>query len=402
MIITSGDDKAGLDEIGIKTAALNHMRKLSLPVPDYRVLSAAFFEAYAHESGFLKKAEFVKDELSDTKDIADELRKIIADTPFPQRLVAMITETVKDLKNELLDTLSSPMTFSVRASQPYVSALNSPVAQHVSSITDIERGARAIYAHHFSKEALDERLEKGLPLLHTKIAVIVQVFVKPDVSGIIVPIPDRAETYAIAAWKGFGHHLDFHIADHYIVRHHDRVMEKFLNNKRGEMFFFDETQSSVTRTSIAHTEAEQPFLNHDQIIDLVRIYAERADELGGLGIEFCVHDDKIAFITLKDERILNAMQAAMDDLLREEQSRDEPEESDAMEEQDVEAEQEGEEAEEYEEETYVASGHVRAVIDELIEKYVQINPTLERTFGLLRTDIDRELTALEDEADEQE
>lgn len=297
-----------LESIGIKGAALRHLRSLRLYVPKFSVLTSGFFEALAEGSGFAQKARFAAENITDPQELAREFTRLVESVSVPAELDRSLDETLRDLSGQ------GSLRVVARPSRPYMSKLDSRHHLNLTSKAEVLEAIMSIFAEHFSQNAVVERVEKGLPAVHLKLPIILQVFVNPDVTGIIMPYRNRSSFYYITAWKGFGFELDFHIADHYLVNYRDLMLERFLNNTSGETMFFEESSGSISRTKIIHEEAKEPFLDHDQIIDLCKLYAEHASDLGGLAIEFKIKGKDLFFISLKDAALLDKAERALEDL----------------------------------------------------------------------------------------
>jgi phosphoenolpyruvate synthase/pyruvate phosphate dikinase len=409
-----------LESIGIKGAALRHLRSLRLYVPKFVVLTSEFFTTMAEKSGFAAKARFAVDNLSEPVEIAREFERLLASISVPDECARMLDEPLRDLAGQ------GPLRVVARASRPYMSKIDSAHHLNLTSKGEVLDAIVSIFKEHFSTGAIVERLEKDLPAVHLQLPIIVQVFVNPDVTGIIMPYRNRSGFYYITAWKGFGFELDFLTADHYLVNYRDLMLERFLNNTSGEMVFFEESSGSITRSKILHEEAKEPFLDHDQIIEMCKLYAEHAPDLGGLAIEFKIKGSDVSFISLKDAGILERAERALDELrsqprtsvpeaekienTEENPATDTPEPAgvsapDAV--LDDEPVASAQAPPIHESETYEpvartdepiavpevshgsddSSTDARRVISRTISKYIEINPSLERQFRLLEQDL---------------
>jgi hypothetical protein len=304
-----------LEEIGIKAAALGHMERIGLPVPPFRVLSAGFFEKHASDIGLAEKIDFLKDEIKDYNEIGKHLHKIINDSKLSEPLVEEIAKAVEQIRGSTIERMDQSMSYAVRISKSYLSSQDSKIRLHLQGLKEVESAIISSFADHFSEGAIEERISKGIDALSMKIPLILQQFIKPDVTGIIMTMSkEMPDHYYIVAWKGFGFEMNFHFCDHYVVSHKDLVLKRFLNNKTGEVMFFDEAKNSITRTKIIHSEASLPFLSHNDIVGLCEIYSSHKDNLGGLGLEFKIRKNRIVMISLKDESCLDKAKGALEDL----------------------------------------------------------------------------------------
>ena len=296
-----------LESIGIKGAALRHLRSLRLYVPKFAVLTSAFFEQLAKDSGFAQKASFAAENIADPVELAREFSRQLAELEVPASVSGLLDSTLRDLSGQ------GSLRIVARPSRPYMSKIDSAHHLNLTSKDAVLEAILSIMREHFSEQAVVERVEKGLASVHFSLPIVLQRFIVPDVTGIIIPYP-RSGFYYITAWKGFGFDLDFHRADHYLVNYRDLMLERFLNNTSGDGVFFEESSGSITRTKILHEEAKEPFLDHDQIIDLCKLYAEHSSDLGGLALEFKIKGSDLFFVSLKDAGLLGKAERALEEL----------------------------------------------------------------------------------------
>ncbi|MFT4308821.1 MAG: PEP/pyruvate-binding domain-containing protein [Candidatus Woesearchaeota archaeon] len=419
-----------LESIGIKGAALRHLRSLRLYVPRFTILTSSFFADLAEKSGFASKARFAVENLSGPSEVAREFERLLAEFSVPHELSSVLDEPLRDLAGQ------GPLRVVARPSRPYMSKIDSEHHLNLTSKGEVLDAIVAIFKEHFSAPAITERVEKDLEIVHLQLPLILQVFVNPDVTGIIMPYRERVGFYYLTAWKGFGFELDFHTSDHYLVNYRDLMLERFLNNTSGETVFFEESSGSISRTKILHEEAKEPFLDHDQIIEMCKLYAEHASDLGGLAIEFKIKGTDVSFISLKDAGILERAERALEELRSKPPRGADPPATDAKvrdsEEEPVvvaestesptgpraetepepqvrppapeppktpdeparseEARVEPEAPEPAEpivvpEVSHGDSDENRATVSRIIGKYIEINPSLERQFRLLEQDL---------------
>ncbi|MFT4309163.1 MAG: PEP/pyruvate-binding domain-containing protein [Candidatus Woesearchaeota archaeon] len=314
-IVNPAKDNLSLEDTGIKAAALGHMVRIGLPVPPFRVLSTAFFERHAEDIGLRDKISFLREEIKDNREIAKHVSKIIIESHLSESLVGELSSAIEQLKNEGIERIDKSSSYVIRITKPYLSTKDSRVRLHLQGLKDIERAIIDSFADYYSEASIEERVSKGIDAFSFKVPLIIQEFVKPDVTGIIMSMgKDSPDQYYIVAWKGFGFEMNFHFCDHYVVDYKDMLLKRFLNNKTGDVMFFDESKNSVTRTRIVHTEASLPFLSHNDIVGLCEIYSKHKDNLGGLGIEFKIRKGVIIMVSLKDESVLTKASNALEDL----------------------------------------------------------------------------------------
>ena len=312
-IIKSSENKS-LEEIGIKAAALNHMKKLNLNVPEYVIISSKFSEDYF--SSIKEKINFILQEFDDVEEISRRIQKIIDENEIMPSLIQQLQVAIDELKKFNIENVEGKLRLVLRTSKPYISGLDSKVFFNVQNVLELEKNIREIFKEHFSVNAINERKSKEQPLLHFNIPLILQKMIIPDVTGIIFPIPDRENFYYIVAWKGFGYDMDFFSADHYVVNHKDLLLEKLLNNKPGKLVFFDESADSITVREVLYEEENEPFLTQEQIIDLCEVYSLNKENLGGLALEFKVKNNVLYFISMKDSKIYHKAKEALEELER--------------------------------------------------------------------------------------
>ncbi len=299
--ILSSNQNKSLEEIGIKAAALNHMKKLNLNVPEYVIVSSKLSEKYF--SSIKDKINFIIQEFDNVEEISVRIKKLIDENELQPFLIQELQKAIDVLKKFNIENVEGKLRLVLRSSKTYISGLNSRVFFNLQNVLEVEKNIRELFKDHFSKDAILERKNKDHPILHFNIPVILQKMIIPDFSGIIFPVPDVEDEYYITVWKGFGHEMNFSDADHYVVDHKNLLLKKLLNNKPGKIVFFDESADSITFREVLHEEEFEPFLSQDQIVDLCEVYSLNKKNLGGLALEFKVKNNVLYFISLKDSKI---------------------------------------------------------------------------------------------------
>ncbi len=195
-----------LEDVGLKALALAHMQDAQLPLPPYRILTAAFSQQALGQ--LEEKARFVLDELSIT-DAAKSLQSLVKNMTLPPELVSILSEAFRSVTfNEYADAPVRRLT--VRLSRAYLSDRDGHVVLGVKHVEGLVQAVKDVWAAEFTLDALKERLQKGLDLFYTRIPLVLQQYIPPTATAYLIPRDEH--TFHIISWRGFIILRDMHSA----------------------------------------------------------------------------------------------------------------------------------------------------------------------------------------------
>jgi pyruvate,water dikinase len=234
---------------GGKGASLSRMAKAGLPVPPGFVVAAEAFREFLEASGGRELiARLTKDlDVEDARAIeqtAEAIRDLIVSTPLPAPLRQAILEAHAALAHGGL--------VAVRSSAVSEDGHTASFAGQQESYLDVRGGDAVLrrvqecWASFFSPRALFYRAQKAV-LADTRMAVVVQVMVQADKSGVMFtvdPVRNRRDCMVIESALGLGEAIVSGelTPDHYVVSRDDAALVDIFipDDQRGRVLTNDE------------------------------------------------------------------------------------------------------------------------------------------------------------------
>jgi pyruvate,water dikinase len=243
-VVTFGDLPPESTAIaGGKGASLSRMAAAGLPVPPGFVVAADAFHDFLESCGGIALiADLTKDlDVDDARALehaAETIRHLIVSTPLPSPLAQAILSAHARLEHGGL--------VAVRSSAVSEDGQTASFAGQQESFLNVcgdavLRRVQECWASFFSSRALFYRAQKAV-LADTRMAVVVQVMVQADKSGVMFtvdPIRNRRECLIIEGAPGLGDAIVSGeiTPDHYVMsRDGGAVVEMFLpDQERGRV-----------------------------------------------------------------------------------------------------------------------------------------------------------------------
>ena len=198
--------KSDIGIAGGKGANLGELTQAGIPVPPGFVVTAQAYEYFMNEAGINDKVMSILDEIdiNDTKALqaaAEEIKKIIVESPIPDDLVLFIREYY----NELCQRVDEDDTdVAIRSS---ATAEDLPEASfagqqdtflHVSGDDEVIEYIRKCWASLFEARAIFYREENNFEHSKVYIAVVVQKMAIADKAGVMFTVnPSTGEEIAL-------------------------------------------------------------------------------------------------------------------------------------------------------------------------------------------------------------
>ena len=145
------------------------MLDAQIPVPEFIVVSDAFFRAYKKEINFLSQLGA----LSSPKDDAIRVEKIFRDHPMSSTLVEELKKQIDDhgLEGEEVAVRSSGLDEDSKE-HSFAGMFSSFL--HQKTISQIEESIRKCWAIAYSERCLEYRLKNKLPTSDIRMGVVIQ------------------------------------------------------------------------------------------------------------------------------------------------------------------------------------------------------------------------------------
>jgi pyruvate,water dikinase len=274
--------KSDIGIAGGKGANLGELTQAGIPVPPGFVVTAQAYEYFMDEAGINDKVMGILDEIdiNDTKELqaaAEEIKKIIVESPIPEDLVLYIREYY----NELCQRVGEDDTdVAIRSS---ATAEDLPEASfagqqdtflHVSGDDDVIEFIRKCWASLFEARAIFYREENNFEHSKVYIAVVVQKMANADKAGVMFTVnPSTGEEIALieGSW-GLGESVvsgDVTPDNYQVDKKNNEIINVTISDKK-VMYTNDENGTSV-KVDVPEDKRKERVLSDEELIELTEM-----------------------------------------------------------------------------------------------------------------------------------
>jgi len=275
-------DKNDIGIAGGKGANLGELTQAGIPVPPGFVVTAQAYEYFMEEAGINDKVMEILDQIdvNDTKQLqeaAEEIKKIIIDSPIPDDLVMFIREYY----NELCQRVDEDDTdVAIRSS---ATAEDLPEASfagqqdtflHVSGDDEVIEYIRKCWASLFEARAIFYREENNFEHSKVYIAVVVQKMAIADKAGVMFTVnPSTGEEIALieGSW-GLGESVvsgDVTPDNYQVDKKNNEIINVTISDKK-VMYTNDEDGTSV-KVEVPEDKRKERVLSDEELIELTEM-----------------------------------------------------------------------------------------------------------------------------------
>ena len=275
-------NKSDIGIAGGKGANLGELTQAGIPVPPGFVVTAQAYEKFMDEAGINDQVMGILDaiDINDTKALqaaAEEIKKLIIESPIPEDLVLFIREYY----NELCQRVGEDDTdVAIRSS---ATAEDLPEASfagqqdtflHVSGDDEVIEYIRKCWASLFEARAIFYREENNFEHSKVYIAVVVQKMANADKAGVMFTVnPSTGEEIALieGSW-GLGESVvsgDV-TPDNYQVDKKDNEIINVTVSDKKVMYTNDENGTSV-KVDVPEDLRNERVLSDEELIELTEM-----------------------------------------------------------------------------------------------------------------------------------
>ena len=316
------------DDIGIaggKGANLGELTQAGIPVPPGFVVTAQAYEYFMDEAGINDKVMSILEEtdINDTKALqaaAEEIKKIIVESPIPDDLVMYIREYY----NELCQRVGEDDTdVAIRSS---ATAEDLPEASfagqqdtflHVSGDDEVIEFIRKCWASLFEARAIFYREENNFEHSKVYIAVVVQKMAFADKAGVMFTVnPSTGEEIALieGSW-GLGEAVvsgDVTPDNYQVDKRNNEIVNVTISDKK-VMYTNDEDGTSV-KIEVPEDKRKERVLSDDELIQLTEMGKTVQAHYGEpMDTEWAFEKDMLFLLQARPITTLGGAEEAADD-----------------------------------------------------------------------------------------
>jgi len=317
--------KSDIGIAGGKGANLGELTQAGIPVPPGFVVTAQAYEYFMEEAGINDKVMSILDEIdiNDTKALqaaAEEIKKIIIDSPIPDDLIMFI----KEYYNELCQRVNEDDTdVAIRSS---ATAEDLPEASfagqqdtflHVSGDDEVIEYIRKCWASLFEARAIFYREENNFEHSKVYIAVVVQKMAIADKAGVMFTVnPSTGEEIALieGSW-GLGESVvsgDVTPDNYQVDKKNNEIINVTISDKK-VMYTNDETGTSV-KVDVPEDKRKERVLSDDELIELTEMGKRVQAHYGEpMDTEWAFEKDMLFLLQARPITTLGGAQAEGDD-----------------------------------------------------------------------------------------
>ncbi len=274
--------KSDIGIAGGKGANLGELTQAGIPVPPGFVVTAQAYEYFMDEAGINGKVMSILEEtdINDTKALqaaAEEIKKIIVESPIPEDLVMFIREYY----NELCQRVGEDDTdVAIRSS---ATAEDLPEASfagqqdtflHVSGDDEVIEYIRKCWASLFEARAIFYREENNFEHSKVYIAVVVQKMANADKAGVMFTVnPSTGEEIALieGSW-GLGESVvsgDVTPDNYQVDKKNNEIVNVTISDKK-VMYTNDENGTSV-KVDVPEDKRKERVLSDAELVELTEM-----------------------------------------------------------------------------------------------------------------------------------
>ena len=317
--------KADIGIAGGKGANLGELTQAGIPVPPGFVVTAQAYEYFMDEAGINDKVMSILEEtdINDTKALqaaAEEIKKIIVESPIPDDLVMFIREYY----NELCQRVGEDDTdVAIRSS---ATAEDLPEASfagqqdtflHVSGDDEVIEFIRKCWASLFEARAIFYREENDFEHSKVYIAVVVQKMAFADKAGVMFTVnPSTGEEIALieGSW-GLGEAVvsgDVTPDNYQVDKKNNEIINVTISDKK-VMYINDESGTSV-KVEVPEERRKERVLSDDELIQLTEMGKTVQAHYGEpMDTEWAFEKDMLFLLQARPITTLGGAEEAADD-----------------------------------------------------------------------------------------
>ncbi|MBR2665375.1 phosphoenolpyruvate synthase [Methanobrevibacter sp.] len=316
------------DDIGIaggKGANLGELTQAGIPVPPGFVVTAQAYEYFMDEAGINDKVMSILEEtdINDTKALqaaAEEIKKIIVESPIPDDLVMYIREYYNELCQRVgeEDTDVAIRSSATAEDLPEASfAGQQDTFLHVSGDEEVIEFIRKCWASLFEARAIFYREENNFEHSKVYIAVVVQKMAFADKAGVMFTVnPSTGEEIALieGSW-GLGEAVvsgDVTPDNYQVDKRNNEIVNVTISDKK-VMYTNDEDGTSV-KIEVPEDKRKERVLSDDELIQLTEMGKTVQAHYGEpMDTEWAFEKDMLFLLQARPITTLGGAEEAADD-----------------------------------------------------------------------------------------
>ncbi|MGI6331213.1 MAG: PEP/pyruvate-binding domain-containing protein [Zhaonellaceae bacterium] len=262
---------------GGKGASLCRMSRQKLPVPEGFIVSSSMFNYFMESSDLSGKIQALLNQIkwdsnASLNDIAQQIRKLISNTPMPLQLAEDIKEYYQALGENVPVAVRSSGT--VEDLEDASCAGQQDTYLFVVGLENVVKFIKECWASLYNDRAIFYRHEKGFGNFEISIAVVVQKMVNAEKAGVMFsanPINGNKEEVIIEAAWGLGESVVQGIVtpdNYWVNKGNYQVINQYIAEKETMVVRLSEA-GGVKEVPVPPELSEKPVLSEEELKELV-------------------------------------------------------------------------------------------------------------------------------------
>ena len=262
---------------GGKGASLCRMSRQKLPVPEGFIVSSSMFNYFMESSDLSGKIQALLNQIkwdsnASLNDIAQQIRKLISNTPMPLQLAEDIKEYYQALGENVPVAVRSSGT--VEDLEDASCAGQQDTYLFVVGLENVVKFIKECWASLYNDRAFFYRHEKGFGNFEISIAVVVQKMVNAEKAGVMFsanPINGNKEEVIIEAAWGLGESVVQGIVtpdNYWVNKGNYQVINQYIAEKETMVVRLSEA-GGVKEVPVPPELSEKPVLSEEELKELV-------------------------------------------------------------------------------------------------------------------------------------
>jgi pyruvate,water dikinase len=262
---------------GGKGASLCRMSRQKLPVPEGFIVSSSMFNYFMESSDLSGKIQALLNQIkwdsnASLNDIAQQIRKLISNTPMPLQLAEDIKEYYQALGENVPVAVRSSGT--VEDLEDASCAGQQDTYLFIVGLENVVKFIKECWASLYNDRAIFYRHEKGFGNFEISIAVVVQKMVNAEKAGVMFsanPINGNKEEVIIEAAWGLGESVVQGIVtpdNYWVNKGNYQVINQYIAEKETMVVRLSEA-GGVKEVPVPPELSEKPVLSEEELKELV-------------------------------------------------------------------------------------------------------------------------------------
>ena len=276
-------------------------------VPGGFIVKASGFDEFAMKCNLFEEIEKVDGDIDEKR---NAIVSIFNNNPIPEDLKRAIGEQLKDIKgsellpNPLLAVRSSGVTEDLEEAS--FAGMNDTILNVATEVEAVCEAVKKCWLSLYGKRSIIYRMEHGFPAYNTSIAVVVQVMIPSESSGVIFTADPQSGSrgqISLDGIQGLGEALVSGAVntDHWTIRKSYKKRKMFIEEesvgKQEFKLWSNYPNPGTTKIMLAEEEQTKVSFTKEQVFEVAEVASSiEKYYMKPMDIEFCFYKDHLFIV----------------------------------------------------------------------------------------------------------